>query len=80
MVEVEHVGAGWHAISRHKRSGFKRLHKVGNCRLVPYRDCLVDLVEEQEPRPALYDSKCKLCFKTRKQDLTSDSDLSSVSS
>lgn len=79
VVEVEHVEAGWHAVSRHKRSGFKRLHKVGNCRLVPYRDCLVDLVEELETRPALYDSKCKLCFNVRKQALTSDSDFSTVS-
>ena len=38
VVEEAAIAEGWHTISKDKRTGVRRLHKVGSCRVAPYKD------------------------------------------
>jgi hypothetical protein len=80
VTEEEAIDDGWFVVSAHKRSGFRRLHKKGKCRLQPFQDYPVHKISEAEPAASEYDAKCKMCFRAREVVGNSSSDCESVSS
>ena len=57
------VPLGVFVVSLHPRTGFRRLHQVGNCPLVPGADYAgFKVCGELAPEVSAYDATCKHCF------------------
>ena len=57
------VQSGLHTVSINTKTGFRRLHQVGNCPLVPGADyACFEVCGEEAPEASAYDAHCKHCF------------------
>ena len=78
------VTLGTFVVSTQSKSGFKRLHRIGDCSLRPGGDyaCFEELGME-EPSSRHYTAKCKHCFRGQVEaplEVLSDSSASSSNS
>ena len=73
LVETRHVEvglpsllAGTYVVSILKKGRFKRLHRIGECSLVPGVDYRAfEVLGSEEPGTALYSTRCRNCFKAQ---------------
>mgnify|MGYP001103874056 CR=1 FL=1 len=78
------IAIGSYVISIQAKTGFKRLHRIGDCALRPGVDyaCFEELGMD-EPSTRHYTAKCKHCFRGQVEaplDVLSDSSASSSNS
>ena len=64
-------------ITEQRRSGFKRLHRLGSCSTRPHECFSARLLGDEFPGASEFDAKCRHCFKEDMSPVTTSSSGSS---
>ena len=65
-VDIPSLHAGTYMVSVLKKGRFKRLHRIGECSLVPGVDYRAfEVLGYDEPGTLLYSARCRNCFKSQ---------------